>query len=1346
MAQLLKGTALFFILTLPALLFAQAPTISSLSPTSGPVGTSVTITGTNFGTTQGTSTVTFNGTTATPTSWSATSIVASVPSGATTGNVLVTVVGLTSNGVLFTVATPPTITSVTPTSGPIGRSVTIAGTNFGATQGTSTVTFNGTTATPTSWSATSIAAPVPAGTTNGSVVVSVGGLLSNGVGFTVTSGPGITALSPASGPAGTSVTITGNGFGATQGSSTVAFNGTSAAPASWSVTSIVAPVPAGATTGNVAVTVGGIASNPVSFVVSAAPIITSLSPTSGSTNTAVTISGSGFGSTVGTVNFTCISSPCPSNHLIGAHAASWNANSISVPVPNLATTGPVTVIAGGSTSNGVTFTVPSGGAISGTITRIVDGTAVYGALVTALQSGVTIESQTTPLNGSYTLPNLGPGTYDVQVSGNGYVTATRPGNTVSANTTTALNMSLGPAPLITSVSPGWGPVGTNVTISGSNFGVSQAASTVTFNTILSTPSSWTSSSIVAPVPSGATSGSLVVTVGGVASNSFSFSVGSGTVSGAVTSTANGSAISGALVELLQSNSVRASASTAANGSYSIPNLGPGGYDVRTSAAGFGSLLSLGKIVNVGATTTVNVSLPAPGTDSGTVTRASNGAAIPGVAITASQNSDTVGTTTTDSSGHFSMSNLSPGTYGITAVTPNYATQTQSSVTITANTTTTTNFSLTGQSTITYEYDALGRLVGVVDSQNGPAAYNYDSVGNITSIARPSTSQVAIISITPPSGPIGSTVTINGNNFSGTVSQDTVKFNGTTAVISSATSTQLIVAVPTGATTGTIVVTAPAGSATSNGPFTVTTANPPAITSFTPTVGLVGSSVSVVGSFNPILTNNSLTLNIGKALVGSSSTTTNLATSVPALRTTSGRFAVTTPSGNAVSTSDFYVVPAPHQVTDVGFTGRTLINATASLVPLSRNQIGLLLFDGTAGQRITLQATNNTYGCNLNWQILAPDGTTLISSSCLGGNSNPIGPLQLSQTGTYTLYLTAGTTGQVNIRISSALPDITAALYPGAPTVGPLSVTTAGQKYLLTFNGTAGRRISFLTSNGTFGNCGSGVTVFILNPDGTTLFPSSCFGSSGFSGAIPLSQTGTYLIQMTPNNNTTGSTSVTLYDVPADVTVTLPMNGTATVQTTVPGQRAFFSFSGTAAQNISLLFNNNPSACQWAASILNPNGSVLDSQLQGCPANLFFDKTNLGVTGTYSVPIIPDSHNPSFIGSWTATLYNVVDVTGSTTIGASPLGVNITTPGQNASITFPFSGPINTLATVHITTDTIAWATVTLLNPDGTTLTSASGTSAFNLPQKALPQTGTYTIYFNPQAADTGSLNVQVTSP
>jgi hypothetical protein len=88
---------------------ATAPTISLLSswsgltPPSGPIGSNVTITGLNFGATQGTSTVTFNGAAAAPSYWSDKFIAVAVPAFASTGPVIVTVNGVSSNAVMFTV-------------------------------------------------------------------------------------------------------------------------------------------------------------------------------------------------------------------------------------------------------------------------------------------------------------------------------------------------------------------------------------------------------------------------------------------------------------------------------------------------------------------------------------------------------------------------------------------------------------------------------------------------------------------------------------------------------------------------------------------------------------------------------------------------------------------------------------------------------------------------------------------------------------------------------------------------------------------------------------------------------------------------------------------------------------------------------------------------------------------------------------------------------------------------------------------------------------------------------------------------------------------------------------------
>jgi hypothetical protein len=167
----------------------QGPSISSMSPNSGAVGAAVTITGANFGATQGGSTVTFDGTAASVTTWSSTQIATQVPLGATSGNVVVTVYAGPSNGVPFTVVPTPIISGLSPTAGWVGTAVTISGTDFGWEPTSGTVTFNGVASTPTQWGDQSITAPVPVNATSGNVVVTVAGVASNPVLFTVPGGP-----------------------------------------------------------------------------------------------------------------------------------------------------------------------------------------------------------------------------------------------------------------------------------------------------------------------------------------------------------------------------------------------------------------------------------------------------------------------------------------------------------------------------------------------------------------------------------------------------------------------------------------------------------------------------------------------------------------------------------------------------------------------------------------------------------------------------------------------------------------------------------------------------------------------------------------------------------------------------------------------------------------------------------------------------------------------------------------------------------------------------------------------------------------------------------------------------
>lgn len=348
------------------------PVISSVSPQSGPIGASVTIAGTNFGTTQGT--VTFAGTAAAITSWSATSIVAQVPTGATTGNVVVTAGGLTSNGSPFTVTTPtPAITSLSPTSGAPGAAVTITGTNFGTLQGSSTVTFNGSVAAVSVWSATSIIVYVPAGVGNGNVVVTVGGVASNGSPFTVTATPAISSVSPESGAAGTVVTIVGTGFGDVAGSGRVWLGSTYGTVSSWSDTQIVAAVATGATSGIARVQQGGVWSNSHAFTVANAAI-SDVTPNSGVAGTQVTITGTGFGASQGNGQVWLGTAT--------AVVSTWSDTQIVALVAAGARSGSARVLQNGVLTNAIAFDVPDFH-----ITNVTPSSGAAGTSVTIAGSG-----------------------------------------------------------------------------------------------------------------------------------------------------------------------------------------------------------------------------------------------------------------------------------------------------------------------------------------------------------------------------------------------------------------------------------------------------------------------------------------------------------------------------------------------------------------------------------------------------------------------------------------------------------------------------------------------------------------------------------------------------------------------------------------------------------------------------------------------------------------------------------------------------------------------------------------------------------------------------------------------
>jgi uncharacterized repeat protein (TIGR01451 family) len=168
-----------------------------------------------------------------------------------------------------TIVPPPTITGFAPASGRVGVSVRIAGTNLGTA---TAVALNAVSTAFLVESATSISTTVPAGATSGRITVTTpSGTATSSTDFVVAPSPlpTIASFTPASGPVGTQVAVTGTGF---VGTTSVSFNGTSATFLVSSDGSLSTVVPPGAATGAIQVTTpGGTASSGAFTVTSQTP-------------------------------------------------------------------------------------------------------------------------------------------------------------------------------------------------------------------------------------------------------------------------------------------------------------------------------------------------------------------------------------------------------------------------------------------------------------------------------------------------------------------------------------------------------------------------------------------------------------------------------------------------------------------------------------------------------------------------------------------------------------------------------------------------------------------------------------------------------------------------------------------------------------------------------------------------------------------------------------------------------------------------------------------------------------------------------------------------------------------
>jgi YD repeat-containing protein len=636
--------------------------------------------------------------------------------------------------------------------------------------------------------------------------------------------------------------------------------------------------------------------------------------------------------------------------------------------------------------------------------------------------------------------------------------------------------------------------------------------------------------------------------------------------------------------------------------------------------------------------------------------------------------------------------------------------------------------------ITYVYDNLGRLTAVVDPSSDTGIYVYDAVGNLLSIERQSSSVVSIIEFTPKSAPIGTSVTIHGTGFSTTPSENRVIFNGVPATVISATATQIVATVPSGAASGPIAITTPTGSTTSTSPFTVTAApQVPAIAAVSPTIGVPGTAVTLTGThFDTALANNKAMFNRVLATLRSATITT-IETEVPP-GTGSGRIAVSTPLGKSISSEDFFVPPLPRTVADVEFTGRIALGESKAVTIGTTNKIALVVFDGTAGQRVSLGVSAVSFGNGAGLpevSLLGPYGTTL-ARKLVSRLGDDIDMEPLPDTGTYTIVVDpVALTGSLTLTLSK---PVTGTITIGGPSV-PVIIDKPGQDARVTFEGTAGQRMDLGVSEVSFGTGAGAIDVSILHPEGTTLASRLVFSKGRSIHTDPLPDSGTYTIVVDPQEAKTVSLTLTLSE---PLTGALTIGGPSVPIALRPGQEARLTFEGTVRQRTSLgvtevSFGTGNNAL---ISILKPNETALVSTTIGTNGG-DLDTDPLPEIGTYTIVVDP-------VGSFfdpvptTASLTLILSepVSGAIIIDGSSVPITLDRPGQDARVTFEGTAGQRTslgISEVSFDSESVVFSgEVSIRRPNGTTLAStpifAVGS---DIDTEPLPDTGTYTIVVNP---------------
>ena len=376
-----------------------------------------------------------------------------------------------------------------------------------------------------------------------------------------------------------------------------------------------------------------------------------------------------------------------------------------------------------TTTNFVLAPIVTTGTITGMVTDAATSNAIAGATV-SYNGG----STTTDTSGNYEFANVAAGSVTVNVSASGYGNASN-SVTVAAGSSATQNFPLTATPKVGSISGKVADVsGRALSAAAVAYSGGSAITDANGNYSLTNVAAGSQTLTASLAGYVSVSQSVSVTTNQSTTQNFTLTLATGTISGTVTNSATNAALPGVTVSYAGGSAI-----TSASGAYTLANVAPGSWTLTFALSGYGSSSQTVTVV-AGQTAAANASLTAtPGAITGKITNASGGAAIAGATV-----SYAGGSTTTDSTGTYTLSNVAPGSQSVTVQAAGFTSKTQS-VTVNAGSTATLNVALTATTAtltgkITNASSGSGLSGATVSVAGKTATSNSSGVYSVTGVA------------------------------------------------------------------------------------------------------------------------------------------------------------------------------------------------------------------------------------------------------------------------------------------------------------------------------------------------------------------------------------------------------------------------------------------------------------------------------------------------------------------------------------------------------------------------------------------------------------------------------------